>query len=77
MIKQFLKVLSFNSSLDKEKTRLFDDHAVDFIIGTPSQYSLDTSYHLTKTAIHTLSDYKPIGEEILNAYIKLLSSKRC
>ena len=76
MIKQFLKVLSFNSSLDKDNSRLFDDHAVDFIIETPTQYSLESSYHLTKTAIYTLSNFKPLGEEILNAYIKLLSSTR-
>ena len=76
-VKSVLRLISRDTSLNREKGRCFDDYAVDTIISSPVTSTIYSQYHLSQRALHQLAAHLPIGEEILNAYMKLLLTERC
>ena len=78
IIKALLNFLSSDHSLNKDEMRLFDDCSIEVVIRAPANPRiLQSSYHLSQRAIADIANYKPLTEEVLDAYMKLLVTERC
>lgn len=48
----------------------------EIVVKTTKLSYKDPSYQLSCKALKLLADYKPLNDEVLNAYMNLISSKR-